>query len=68
MERMDKKNTKPNLRTKKISTLHIEIFERILRSTKTNQQLNLEFGYTLKSHCVVDHSRKVMYKLLKLEA
>ncbi len=67
MERIYKKDTKPNLRTKKFSTLHIEIFEQILTSDKTNRQLNVEFGYTRKSHCVVDHSRKVMYKLLTLE-
>ena len=67
MERKNKRGSRPNLRTKQFSTLHIEIFEQILYSGKTNQQLNLAFGYTLKSHCVVDHSRKVMHKLLVLE-
>ncbi len=67
MERIYKKSTKPNLRTKKFSTLHIEIFEQILYSGKTNWDINRTYGYTQKSHCVVDHSRKVMYKLLALE-
>lgn len=67
MEKIYKKGTRPNLKTKGFSTLHIDILEQILYSGKTNQQLNLAFGYTLKSHCVVDHSRKVMRKLLVLE-
>ena len=62
-----KKCTQPYLRTRRFSTLHIEIFEQILISGKTNRALNQQFGYTKYSHCVVDHSRKVMYKLLTME-
>jgi hypothetical protein len=67
MERNIKTGTRPNLRTKQFSTLHIEIFEQILISGKTNWELNKQFGYTKRSHCIVDHSRRVMYKLLALE-
>ncbi len=67
MERNIKTGTRPNLRTKQFSTLHIEIFEQILISGKTNWELNKQFGYTKRSHCLVDHSRRVMYKLLVLE-
>ena len=67
MERDTKTGTRPNLRTKQFSTLHIEIFEQILISGKTNWALNKQFGYTKRSHCLVDHSRRVMYKLLVLE-
>jgi hypothetical protein len=62
------KPTRPLMATRGFATLHIEIFEQILLSGKTNRDLNLQFGYTRKSHCVVDHSRKVMYKLLALES
>ncbi|WP_183558368.1 hypothetical protein [Mucilaginibacter sp. SP1R1] len=62
-----KKTNRPNLKTKQFSTLHIEIFEQLLISGKTNRSLNQQFGYTKKSHSVVDHSRKVMYKLLTME-
>ena len=55
------------LKTRGLSTHHIEIFEEILISGKSNEALNVYFGYTQKSHCVVDHSRKVMCKLLGLE-
>ena len=55
------------LKTRGLSTHHIEIFEEILISGKSNEALNIYFGYTKKSHCVVDHSRKVMHKLLGLE-
>ena len=67
MDRNIKTGTRPNLRTKQFSTLHIEIFEQILVSGKTNWELNKQFGYTKRSHCIVDHSRRVMYKLLVLE-
>jgi len=67
MDRNIKTGTRPNLRTKQFSTLHIEIFEQILISGKTNWELNKQFGYTKRSHCIVDHSRRVMYKLLALE-
>jgi len=67
MERNIKTGTRPNLKTKQFSTLHIEIFEQILISGKTNWELNKQFGYTKRSHCLVDHSRRVMYKLLALE-
>jgi hypothetical protein len=67
MERNIKTGTRPNLKTKQFSTLHIEIFEQILISGKTNWELNKQFGYTKRSHCIVDHSRRVMYKLLALE-
>ena len=67
MDRNIKTGTRPNLRTKQFSTLHIEIFEQILVSGKTNWELNKQFGYTKRSHCIVDHSRRVMYKLLVFE-
>ena len=67
MKEIMKSGTRPNLKTRKFSTLHIEIFEQILLSGKTNRDLNIQFGYSLKSHCVVDHSRRVMYKLLMME-
>jgi hypothetical protein len=67
MNEIMKNDTRPNLKTKKFSTLHIEIFEQLLISGKTNRDLNIQFGYTRKSHCVVDHSRRVMYKLLMME-
>lgn len=66
-DRIFKKGTRPYLKTKQFSTLHIDIFEQILSTGKTNCDLNQQFGYTRKSHCVVDHSRKVMYKILVLE-
>lgn len=58
--------TRPNLKTKGFSTLHIQIFMMILLG-KTNKEINSLFGYTQRSHAVVDHSRKVMFKLLALE-
>jgi hypothetical protein len=60
-------DTRPLIKTRKFSTLHIEIFEQLLVSGKTNRDLNLQFGYTEKSHSIIDHSRKVMYKLLSYE-
>ncbi|WP_216846652.1 hypothetical protein [Mucilaginibacter sp. L196] len=67
IKRNMKTATRPNLKSKQFSTLHIEIFEQLLISGKTNWELNKQFGYTKRSHCIVDHSRKVMYKLLALE-
>ena len=64
---MERISRRPKLKTKKFSTLYIEIFEQILYSGKTNWDLNIVFGYTKRSHCLVDHSRKAMYKLLILE-
>jgi hypothetical protein len=64
---MTGRGTRQIIKTRKFSTLHIEIFEQVLVSGKTNRALNLQFGYTEKSHVVVDHSRKVMFKLLALE-
>jgi hypothetical protein len=58
--------TRPNLKTKGFSTLHIDIFGYILVG-KTNREINGMLGYTERSHAVVDHSRKVMYKLLAME-
>ncbi len=58
--------TRPNLKTKGFSTLHIDIFNMILVG-KTNREINSLLGYTQRSHAVVDHSRKVMYKLLAME-
>ncbi|MES2060583.1 MAG: hypothetical protein V4456_01600 [Bacteroidota bacterium] len=58
--------TRPTLKTKGFSTHHIDIFSYILLG-KTNREINLMLGYTRRSHAVVDHSRKVMYKLLALE-
>jgi hypothetical protein len=58
--------TRPTLKTKGFSTHHIDIFKYILLG-KTNREINVTLGYTKRSHAVVDHSRKVMYKLLALE-
>jgi hypothetical protein len=58
--------TRPTLKTKGFSTHHIDIFSYILLG-KTNLEINVMLGYTRRSHAVVDHSRKVMYKLLALE-
>ncbi|MBD1395329.1 hypothetical protein [Mucilaginibacter glaciei] len=58
--------TRPILKTKGFSTLHIDIFNFILMG-KTNREINMMVGYSERSHAVVDHSRKVMYKLLALE-
>jgi hypothetical protein len=60
-------SNKPLLKTKVFSTYHVEIFEQILLG-KTNREINRTFGYSVKSHAVVDHSRKVMYKLLAYES
>jgi hypothetical protein len=57
---------RPILKSRGFSLLHIEIFEQILNQ-KTNQELNQLYGYTKRSHTIVDHSRKVMFKLLALE-
>jgi hypothetical protein len=67
MKIVTKKCTQPYLKTRRFSTLHMEIFEQILISGKSNRALNQQFGYTKYSHGVVDHSRKVMYKLLAME-
>lgn len=66
METINSAN-RPILKTKKFSTLHINIFEQILLG-KTNREISRMFGYTQRSHAVVDHSRKVMYKLLAMES
>lgn len=58
--------SRPLLKTKGFSTLHLQIFEYILIG-KTNREINRILGYTERSHAVVDHSRKVMYKLLAME-
>lgn len=58
--------TRPILKTKGFSTLHIDIFNFILMG-KTNREINSLLGYSERSHAVVDHSRKVMYKLLAYE-
>ncbi len=58
--------SRPFLKTKKFSKLHIEIFEHILQG-KTNRDINKIYGYSQRSHAVVDHSRKVMYKLLAMD-
>lgn len=58
--------SRPLLKTKGFSTLHLQIFEYILIG-KTNREINRMLGYTTRSHAVVDHSRKVMYKLLAME-
>jgi hypothetical protein len=57
---------RPLLKTKKFSLLHIELFEQILLG-RTNRDINQAYGYTMRSHTVVDHTRKVMYKLLCME-
>jgi hypothetical protein len=59
-------STRPSLKTKGFSTHHIDIFKFILRGN-TNREINGMLGYTKRSHVVVDHSRKVMYKLLAFE-
>ena len=58
--------TKPYLKTRGLSTFHIELFIQILLG-KTHRKIGMEYGYTAQSHSVVDHCRKVMYKLLVLE-
>ena len=58
--------SRPLLKTKGFSTLHLQIFEYILIG-KTNREINRILGYTERSHAVVDHSRKVMHKLLAME-
>jgi len=50
-----------------MSTHHIEIFELMLAG-KSNREINQMMGYSLRSHAGVDHSRKVMYKLLAMES
>ncbi len=57
---------RPLLKTKGLSTYHVDLFCQILLG-KTNVKINAENGYTQKSHIVIDHTRKVMYKLLALE-
>lgn len=57
---------RPKLKTRAFSTHHIVIFEYILLK-KTNREIGRMLGYSCYSHVVVDHSRKVMYKLLALE-
>lgn len=57
---------RPLLKTKKFSSLHVELFEQVLMG-KTNRDINHLYGYTQRSHAVVDHTRKVMYKLLAME-
>ncbi|WP_374950434.1 hypothetical protein [Mucilaginibacter sp.] len=59
--------TRPNLKTKGFSTLDVDIFNYILLG-KTNREINSTLGYSERSHAVVDHSRKVMYKLLAMES
>ena len=59
--------SRPLLRTKGFSTLHIYIFELILLD-KTNREINKLLGYSQRSHMVVDHSKLVMHKLLCCES
>jgi hypothetical protein len=66
INRNNNKN-RPKLKVKKFTTLHIELFEQLLYSGKTNWDINLAYGYTKRSHCIVDHTRKVMYKILAAE-
>ena len=56
----------PLLKSRGLSTFHIEILCQVLLN-KTNRKISLENGYSVKSHSVLDHSRKVMYKLLAIE-
>ncbi len=65
MEQTDS-HSRPLLRTKGFSTFHIYIFELILLG-KTNREINRIVGYSQRSHIVVDHSKKVMHKLLCCE-
>jgi hypothetical protein len=57
---------RPLLKSRGLSTHHIEIFEMILMG-KSTKEINQTMGYSERSHAGVDHSRKVMYKLLALE-
>lgn len=57
---------RPLLKTRGFSTFHIYLFELILLG-KTNREINKMIGYSQKSHIVVDHSKKVMHKLLCYE-
>lgn len=58
--------SKPHLKTKGLSTHHIELFTQVLLD-KTSRRIGIEYGYTSQSHTVNDHCRKVMYKLIALE-
>jgi hypothetical protein len=58
---------RPLLKSRGMSTHHIEIFELML-ARKSNREINQIMGYSQRSHAGVDHSRKVMYKLLALES
>lgn len=58
--------SKHRLKTKGLSTHHIELFSQVLLD-KTSRRIGIEYGYTSQSHSVNDHCRKVMYKLLALE-
>jgi hypothetical protein len=58
--------SRPLLRTRGLSTHHLDIFEYILMG-KSNREINRMLGYSKRSHAVVDHSRKVMFKLLSME-
>ena len=58
---------RPLLKSRGLSTHHIEIFEMILMG-KSTKEINQTMGYSQRSHAGVDHSRKVMYKLLALES
>jgi hypothetical protein len=57
---------RPLLKTRGFSTLHLQIFEYILVG-KTNREINRIIGYSERSHAAVDHSRKVMFKLLAMD-
>ncbi|WP_461449500.1 hypothetical protein [Mucilaginibacter sp.] len=57
---------RPLLKSRGMSTHHIEIFELILAG-KSNKEINQMMGYSERSHAGIDHSRKVMYKLLAME-
>jgi hypothetical protein len=57
---------RPILKSRGMSTHHIEIFELMLAG-KSNREINQMMGYSQRSHAGVDHSRKVMYKLLAME-
>jgi len=57
---------RPLLKSRGMSTHHIEILGLMLAG-KSNREINQMMGYSQRSHAGVDHSRKVMYKLLALE-
>ena len=56
----------PALKTKALSTHHVDVFELVLNG-KSAGDINRVFGYSNKPDIITAHSRIVMLKLLRLE-